>query len=355
MTCFSPIQGFESIFITDSGKYSFTYNPDYARRVDGKRVERVVKCRKCEGCRFDNSREWAVKILHESSCHKDNAFITLTYQDSKMPLYGGLDYKGDWTRFLKRLRKAVFKKYNKKIRFYVVGEYGEINLRPHYHAIIFGFDFPDKRPYLERLGNIIYRSDLLESCWIDPDDGVSFGYSSVGDVNFQTAAYVARYSMKKLIGNQVESFEDIVDGFGEVRQFPVFSERYVRVDPLTGNKVNVERERAFMSLKPGIGKEWFDKYAFTDMYSAVDTGNGLVFKDHTHLFNGTLVRPPKYYDKLLERLNPKMLEDIKLARQDYISCHVDDLSPDILRQKRECLLSKLKNKTRNIGDVYSDT
>lgn len=39
-------------------------------------------------------------------------------------------------RFLKRLRKAI---YPRKVRYFLVGEYGEEKQRPHYHLALFGY------------------------------------------------------------------------------------------------------------------------------------------------------------------------------------------------------------------------
>ncbi|WP_445236462.1 rolling circle replication-associated protein [Escherichia sp. E4385] len=73
--------------------------------------------------------------------------------------------------------------------FFGCGEYGSKLERPHYHAIIFGYDFPDKT--LHKAGRFnLYRSSLLERCW-------TFGWSVVAAFSFESAAYVARYCVKK--------------------------------------------------------------------------------------------------------------------------------------------------------------
>lgn len=358
MPCFNPDQGFDSVLCFPSGKPRFTYNEKLARRVGGVLQRRSVRCRKCEGCRYDDSREWAVKIAHEAqmtdeqSFSGNSSFITLTYSDDKIPQNGSLDYFGDWTLFLNRLRMNIFRKYGQKIRYYMVGEYGSKNLRPHYHAIIFGFSFPDKYDYLERFGNVISRSPFLEENWRDPADGVSFGYSSIGSVSYASIAYVARYNQKKLIGKEFDGFEYYVNEEGEELTRPRLHRRYVRNHPELG-EIFVAPERALMSKRGGgIGKAWFDKYGLSDMYSSFDYSTGTVYKDHTHLSNGMIVRPPKYYDKLLERVDPSLLEGIKQARQDHQSKHVDELDPDRLRQKREVLLQKLNRSKRTISEIY---
>jgi hypothetical protein len=159
MVCFAPKQGFEKRGLTVNGKYGFTYDPKLARRINGVCVPRIVSCRTCDGCRHDNARENMTKICHEASLYFngigfENSFVTLTYNDANIPLYGGLDYFGDWTNFLKRLRLEIAPK---RIRYFMIGEYGDLNLRPHYHCILFGYDFPDKEYLSTSFGNILYR------------------------------------------------------------------------------------------------------------------------------------------------------------------------------------------------------
>lgn len=381
MTCFSPIQGYESCYRTKNGKYGTTLNLMKSRRKKSINsfgvavslpISRILPCRKCEGCRLADSREKAVKIMFEAQITDNGfaencSFITLTYNDDFIPMYGSLDYFGDcedshifhpdWTHFLKRFRKAIAPH---KIRYYMIGEYGDLNLRPHYHAIIFGYNFPDKYEYLDRGGNIIYRSKFLESLWTVPRGkplaGTSLGYCSIGNVSFDSAAYVARYCMKKNIGTQFDGYEEYFDDdAGLILLRPKLDDRYVRYNPVDGNRIVVHKERALMSNgggstdgAGGIGKLWFDAY-HNDVYRKLDFD---VYKDQYEMPDGRIVRPPKYFDKLLERVNPQLLESIKLSRQDHMSRHADDFTPDLLRQRRECLLAKLSRCKRSIRNVY---
>jgi hypothetical protein len=59
-------------------------------------------------------------------------FVTLTYSPADIPPMGSLQ-KRDCQLFLKRLRKNT----KLKLRYFLVGEYGEKNQRPHYHCLIF--------------------------------------------------------------------------------------------------------------------------------------------------------------------------------------------------------------------------
>ncbi len=118
--------------------------------------------------------------------HIDNSFITLTYDDDHLPSDGSLR-AADLQKFFKRLRKSLSPH---KIRFYGCGEYGEQFKRPHYHAIIFGYDFPDKEFHSKENGNPIFHSPELAKIW-------PFGFNTVGHVSYESAAYVARYVTKK--------------------------------------------------------------------------------------------------------------------------------------------------------------
>ena len=83
------------------------------------------------------------------------------------------------------------------VRFFHCGEYGELLYRPHYHACLFGFDFSDKVLWSTRGGVRLYRSKILEKLW-------TFGFSTIGDVTFESAAYVARYCTKKITGDKAD-------------------------------------------------------------------------------------------------------------------------------------------------------
>ena len=91
-------------------------------------------CGQCLPCRVNKRRLWSNRIMLESMCHEDNAFVTLTYNEDNLPEKGNLVPKHlkDWQ---KRLRYHA----NIDLRFFSVGEYGDQTKRPHYHAAIFGF------------------------------------------------------------------------------------------------------------------------------------------------------------------------------------------------------------------------
>ena len=190
MPCYKPLDAWRPDDSTGSKKLIFSYNAKHCKSVI---PDLQVPCGRCVGCRLERSRQWAIRCVHEASLHKRNCFVTLTYNDVNLPEDRGLHYK-HFQDFMKRLRK----KYGEGIRFYMCGEYGEQLGRPHFHACLFNHDFDDKKLWKTTDSNSkLYRSKELEELW-------PFGYSSVGDVNFESAAYVARYIMKKVNGEAAE-------------------------------------------------------------------------------------------------------------------------------------------------------
>lgn len=166
-------------------------------------------CGKCEICRIEKSKEWAIKAHCENQCWKQSCFLTLTYDNQHLPNHRKLS-RADMQSFWKRLRYyyqgadeiptniledmfgANSRRKNKKpIRYINCGEYGPKTKRPHYHAVVFNFKPEDLRRYMrDRRGYWIYTSNKINKIW-------GKGYVIIGDATTETAAYVARYTTKK--------------------------------------------------------------------------------------------------------------------------------------------------------------
>lgn len=276
MPCYKPLKAYKALNrFTETGKNVIIIGKDGPGNEEHQPVE--LPCGQCIGCRIDKSREWAMRCVHEASLHKDNCFITLTFNEENYPKNGSL-VKSDFQKFMKRLRKRYT---GERISYFHCGEYGENLERPHHHACIFGFDFPDKVLYNVRDGIKLYRSAILEELW-------PLGFCTIGDVTFESAAYVARYCTKKITGDRA-------------------AEHYVRYSEEEDELYYVEPEYITMSRRPAIGKNWHQKFAS-------DTHKNFLTR------NGKKVRVPRYYDKLLEVSDPEMLRIMKLDRQRRISC-----------------------------------
>lgn len=245
------------------------------RKAKGKSVATLwLSCGQCQGCRLERSRQWATRMMHEASLYDANCFLTLTYDDVHLPPGGSLVYR-DFQLFMKRLRKRF---PAERPRFYMCGEYGDDFHRPHFHACIFGFDFPDKAVFRSNRGghSSLYRSSILESLW-------PFGFASIGALTFESAAYVARYCMKKVTGKAAD-------------------QHYGVVDPATGEVFQRAPEFAHMSLKPGIGRQWLEKF-HADVYP-----RGCV------VVRGEEAMAPKYYDRWLKSVDPDRWAEVEERR-----------------------------------------
>ena len=266
-----------------------------------------LPCGQCIGCRLERSRQWAIRCMHEAQMHTQNCFITLTYNDAHLPSDKSLHYR-HFQLFIKRLRKRY---PGRKIRYYMAGEYGENFGRPHFHACLFGIDFDDKKLWKRTSANsMLYTSRDLEILW-------PFGYSSVGDVTFESAAYVARYIMKKVTGKNAK-------------------EHYTEIDPESGEIITRKPEFTKMSLKPGIGYEWYKQYT-TDVYP------------HDYVvIRGKKVKPPKYYDKKYKIEQPYEFDELLYIREKNAKLHFEDNTPERLLVKEQVAKAKLQKLKRNL-------
>jgi hypothetical protein len=155
-------------------------------------------CRKCLPCRLNIAREKSVRAFHEAKTHEFNIFLTLTYNDENLKS-DRLDYR-DFQLFMKSLRERQYRGMTKDeikenaITYMVTGEYGELNKRPHWHAIIFNYRPKDaKLKYITDNGEKVFTSKTLDQYWKNK------GNLEFGSVTLESAGYVARYAAKKLV------------------------------------------------------------------------------------------------------------------------------------------------------------
>jgi hypothetical protein len=139
------------------------------------------------------------------------SFFTLTYSEENVP-YDGCVSIDHHQRFLKRLRKRLG---GRTVRFFGVGEYGDLTWRPHYHYALFNVG-PEDAPVV--------------------DDAWRLGFVYPGRLTPHSAAYVASYVNKKMTGKN----DDRLLRPGGDRLAPEF---------------------ARMSLRPGLGAGISDEVA----------------------------------------------------------------------------------------------
>jgi hypothetical protein len=266
-----------------------------------------VACGQCLGCRIDHSQTWAARIVHEAALYDQNCFITLTYDPEHLPP-GGTLVKSDFQKFMKRLRKQFS---DRNIRYYHCGEYGEQLQRPHYHACLFNFQFPDKKLFRKNERDPLFSSETLSKLWAK-------GLCSIGELTYESAAYCARYMLKKVTGH-------------------MHDDHYMRWDDY-GVAYWLEPEYTTMSRRPGIGKEWYEKYK-TDVFPSDELpvpGRG-VFKN-----------VPRYYEDLLEKSDPDLHQKIKVERAKYRKNNPEEYTPGRLMSKYKVKKAQLKMLKREL-------
>ncbi|WNK14581.1 MAG: replication initiator protein [Microvirus sp.] len=297
MPCFSPITAYRGREIGKTGKRAITFSRNGS--FSGEPIK--LPCGQCVGCRLERSRQWALRCVKEAKMHERNCVLTLTYNKENLPSSGSL-VKRDLQLFMKRLRKE----FGNGIRFYACGEYGEDNKRPHYHCILFNFDFGDKRFYKKSAtGTDLSTSDIAERIW-------GKGFAVVGEVTFESCAYIARYIVDKITGPAADDY--YVNEHGEVMQ-PEFTN---------------------MSRRPGIGTSYFMKYG-AEVYihdSVIDRGRE--------------VRPPRFFDVLMDAIDPKRMVVLKRKRRREAMKHQEDNSPERRRVKEKHQLLLLNMWKRNV-------
>ena len=278
MPCYHPITAWRSKEGRDpqTDKWPIVFKKEQGNPL----YKLEIPCGRCIGCRLERSRQWAIRCMHEASLHDYNHFLTLTYSDENLLNRCGVwdeeknEYvttslnKRDFVLFMKKVRK----KYGTKIRFFHCGEYGEKFGRPHHHACMFNLNLRDKKLWKNSNGVRLYTSETLTKLW-------GHGYCVIGEVTFDSAAYVARYITKKITGQAAEAHYD-----------------------------GREPEYITMSRKPGIGKGWYEKYE-----KDVRTHDAIIMRGGLHL------RPPKYYDKLYDVTHPEEMEVVKRKRRQSIN------------------------------------
>jgi hypothetical protein len=284
-----------------------------------------VPCGQCIGCRIDRSRQWANRCMLELQYHDSAYFATLTYDDFHVPkaYYADPDTgeahqsltlcKRDFQLWMKRLRKKFGED---KIRFFACGEYGGSTRRPHYHAILFGLHLDDLVKYKTvKEGDgyyTYYNSESFQSTW-------PFGFAVIGQVTWESCAYVARYVTKKLTGEQADFYQ----------------------------KFNLVPEFSDMSRRPGIARQYYDEHGgdiYSNAYLNISTPKG-----------GRKFKPPRYFDRLFDIDCPGALDALKARRRDSAEASMEakmkrtNLSPpEILAVEETAFENRIKSLRRSL-------
>lgn len=200
-----------------------------------------------------------------------------------------------------------------KIRYFHCGEYGDLNGRPHYHALIFGYNFPDRVLFSTRNNIRCDTSKLLSDIWNN-------GFCTVGDVTYESAAYVARYALKKITGELAELHYSMFDySTGEI---------YGTRKP---EYVTMSRGR-----RPdgGIGYRFYKKFRKD------------FFPDDFAVINGREHKLPDYYLGQYEIDDPENYKKVKSKRRKEARKINEQITEQSLYAKKQILKAKLKLKER---------
>lgn len=277
--CFQPVPMFRLEKLHPStGNPICIWAPTYNRARHGLvKNEFFRSCTRCMDCRLKKSIDIATRCVHEASLHKYNSFLTLTYNDTHLPPDLSL-CSHTLQKFWKKLRKSIEPTL---IKYYACGEYGDGNgtrkINPHYHACVFNYDPPDKKFWKKSpAGDNLYKSEILQDLW-------GLGNVIIGDLTFQSAAYVARYTTKKIYGDAAEKHYE--------GRLP---------------------EKSWSSN--GLSKDWAIKY-LEDIYNYDEI-----------IVSGKKIKPPKYYDKLLLAHDPFLYDEIMETRAEKINSSKNNLA-----------------------------
>lgn len=297
MPCYHPLKGLWYGGLTENGKKKYkivSKDSPISSLAFQKPLEVIeVPCQKCIGCRLDYSRQWADRCMLEAKQYpkNNNWMVTLTYDPEHITMRPGanretgeLELVGtlvpeDLTKFMKDLRRYYKYHHNhENIRFYACGEYGPQTYRPHYHLIIFNMPLRQeelKYFFSNKEGDKIYLCEKIEKIW-------GKGQITVGEVTWNSAAYVARYVMKKQKGKG--------------------SKRYYQL-------LNIEPEFVRMSRKPGIAYKYFEENK-EKIYEADE----IIINNKKG--EAKIIKPCKYYDRLYDLDSPEAMKAIKERRKE---------------------------------------
>lgn len=300
MSCYHPLAGFRTpsgVVFSELGRY------DILGPIE-------IPCGRCVGCRMRRASDWELRCVHESQLHEWNCFVTLTYGRDKLPAHGSLEHR-DFQLFMKRVRKRA------AARFFMCGEYGPNTGRPHYHACLFGLDFRDRvLKGTSKSGMSFYESAVLSSLW-------PHGFATVQDFSRETAGYTARYIMSKVLGDDEKAESER-------------RERYEYVD--SDGVVCMRRpEYTAMSLRPGIGADWFRRYG------------GDIFPGDFAILEGSKRVVPKYYTRLFRRSKSVVMDEIDFAREQARVKAIPDNSSERREVREKVHKARIVTLTR--GDV----
>lgn len=295
-TCVTTRKRHQPIF-RDPGKHAMLRPDSIWQRLE-------LPCRRCPSCRLEYSRQWALRGACEFQMHDKSSFVTFTYAPRYLPKSGSL-IKSHYQKLFKRMRKAGY-----EFSYMVAGEYGEKLGRPHYHAIFFGEDFKrDSVPssFTRSAKMPLWENQKLTKLW-------GKGHVVIGSVSLASIRYVASYITNRFYGSEAA----LAQHYG--KRLPEFMQP---------------------SLKNPIGKRWIEKYTSD------------VFPRDEFVHEGRKMKPPAYFFRWLQKKDPSLALDISFRRSQYMKENSHKFSIERALARESIMLSRFKNKMRNLDKELS--
>lgn len=345
--CTNPLKGFINkngyvVKVSRNAKYVRYVDGDYKSYFDNPLFDTDITeyidlpCRKCNECLLTMRREWTVRAIAEGMNTDNMCFMTLTYNDEHLKMARTVDANGEiylhptldhehYQKFMRRLRNYYS---DKKLRFFMCGEYGSRTFRPHYHAIIYGIGLKDIKDLKvwnrNKNGDLLYSSEWLSlNIWQN-------GHVIIGDCQVASCCYVAGYVDKKFNNIKGSKFYEMTD----------IIPPYVK-----------------SSNRPGLGRNWFDDNIdrYKSLYDYISVSLGIEEPIKLYLTeNWKKKLDHKFYvnldiDKYLEYDNDKIIYRQKFSdrRLEEILENTDMNKDEYLNSIEDALFRKSKRKVRD--------
>lgn len=329
-----------------------------------------IPCRKCDECRMRYARDWSIRNYHEFTMRKVGCFITLTIDSAKAHLFTDdmttyckrcvkgnrfikfpIDYtlcRGLIYDWLKKMRDTLSKRHGVNIRYFGCGEYGseENSERPHYHILIYGYDFPDKVLFKKsKKGSDCFISEELSKLW-------PYGIHTIQSIEYGICMYASKYVMKKVKFDGDSSLSEFEKYYGREPEFLFMSKgncqsnrcKYINEIITNCKGLNSLRNlenpycKSCDKTRGGLGYDWLCKY----YYDVIKLGYIVI--------EGVKYPIPKYYLDIISLTSPETYAKLKLKNLDHVDElneeHPEYLSIEHLNVRKKIIRDKLKRTRR---------
>lgn len=327
----------------DPNSIRFQLSKMNSRYLARNQLVQTIPCQNCYACKLNKSAEWATRNILETLDHEHNYFITLTYDDYNLPipermeieqpmedgtiLKYNIENDGTWIegclipdhieKFIKDIRNYFNYRGIQNIRYFYCGEYGETTHRPHYHILLYGLPMDLSQNYsyhIDKNYKEHWKNPIIDKFW-------PYGMHDIANIEWSSAAYVSRYTMKKIFDEPKSNI--LYAQEGKIKE-------YVR-----------------MSNRPGIGMKYYKEHSL-DIYK----NDEMIMK--TVKGNTGSFKPPKSFDKLFKEEYPEEWKKIEKKRKEcaersrknsYYYSNYTDLEK--LKMKAESVSLKASQLPRN--------